>query len=86
MFHLIKLISISLHLKKTLYYLCKQIYYTRYFQYNCNNIKNTWKGIKTIITIKNITATVPHSIEFNKKAITDPTAMSMSLIKDILCL
>ena len=54
----------------------KKIYYTKYFENNWNNIKNTWKGIKTIISIKNITATVPHSIEFNNKTITDPTAMS----------
>ena len=26
--------------------------------------------------MKNITATVPHSIEFNNKTITDPTTMS----------
>ena len=43
----------------------KQIYYTEYFESNWNNIRNTWKGIKTIISIKNITATIPHSIEFN---------------------
>ena len=51
----------------------KKIYYTKYFENNWNNIKNTWKGIKTIISIKNITVTVPHSVEFNKKTITDPT-------------
>ena len=48
-----------------------------YFWYNnWNNIKNTWKGIKTIISIKNITTTVPHSFEFNNRTITDPAAMS----------
>ena len=41
-----------------------------------NNIKNTWKGIKTIISVKSITTTVRHSIEFNNRTITDPTAMS----------
>ena len=56
----------------------KQNYYTKYFENNWNNIKNTWKGIKTIISIKNITATVPHSIEFNNKTITDPTAIIIS--------
>ena len=54
----------------------KQNYYIKYFENNWNNIKNTWKEIKTIISIKNITAKVPHSIEFNNKTITDPTAMS----------
>ena len=47
----------------------KQIYYTKYFENNLNNTENTWKGIKTIILIKNITATVPHSIEFNNRTI-----------------
>ena len=55
---------------------CKQMYYTKYFESNWNNIRNTWKGIKTIISIKNITTTIPHSIEFNNRTITDPTAMS----------
>ena len=54
----------------------KQIYYTKYFENNWNNIKNTWKGIKTIISIKSISTTVPHSIEFNNRTVTDPTAMS----------
>ena len=54
----------------------KQIYYTKYFENNWNNIKNTWKGIKTIISIKDITATVPHSIVFNNKTITDLKVMS----------
>ena len=34
------------------------------------------KGTKTIISIKNMTTTVPHSIEFNNKTIIDPTAIS----------
>ena len=54
----------------------KQIYYTKYFENNWNNIKNIWKGIKTIISIKNITTTVPHSIEFNNRTLRYSTAMS----------
>ena len=54
----------------------KEVYCINNFESNWNNIENAWKGIKTIISIKNITATVPHSIEFNNKTITDPTAMS----------
>ena len=41
----------------------KQICYTKYFENNWNNIKNAWKRIKTVISIKNITTTVPHSVE-----------------------
>ena len=54
----------------------KQIYYTKYFESNWNNIKNTWKSIKTITSIKNIRTKIPHSIEFNNRTITDPTVMS----------
>ena len=54
----------------------KQIHYTKYFESNWNNIKNTSKEIKNIISIKNIRTTILHSIEFNNRAITDPTAMS----------
>ena len=53
----------------------KQIYYTKYFESNWNNIKNTWKGIKTIISINNIITTILHSIEFISRTITDPTVM-----------
>ena len=38
--------------------------------------KNTWKGIKTIISIKNITTTITQSIKFNNRTIEDPTARS----------
>ena len=64
------------NLLSTLMKQSKQNYYTKYFENNWNNIKDSWKGIKTIISIKNITAIVPHSIEFNSKTITDPAAMS----------
>ena len=64
------------NLLSTLMKQSKQIYYTKYFENNWNNTKNTWNGIKTIISIKSITTTVPHSIEFNSRTVTDPTAMS----------
>ena len=28
----------------------RQAYYDKYFERNCNNIKNTWKGIKSPIS------------------------------------
>ena len=37
----------------------KQIYYTKYFEITGITLKIlTWKGIKIIISIKNVTATV----------------------------
>ena len=54
----------------------KQIYYTKYFESNWNNIRNTSKGIKNIISIKNITTTIPNSTDFNNRTNADPTSMS----------
>ena len=54
----------------------KQIYYTKYLESNWNNIRNTWRGIKAIISIKHITTTIPHSIEFKKRTIPDPKSIS----------
>ena len=48
------------NLLSTLIKQSKQIYYTKYFENNWNNFNNTWKRIKTIISIKNITTTLPH--------------------------
>ena len=49
----------------------KQSYSTNNFKSNWNNINNTWKGIKTRITVKNITPKIFHS-----RTISDPTAIS----------
>ena len=40
----------------------KQIYYTEYFESNWNKIRDTWKGIKTIISIENITTRILSSL------------------------
>ena len=37
----------------------KQAYYDKYFERNWNNIKNTWKGIKFLISLKTVTSNVP---------------------------
>ena len=50
------------NLLSTLFKESEQIYYTKYLESNWNYIRNTWKGIKTIISIKIITITIPHSI------------------------
>ena len=50
------------NLLSTLFKENEQIYYTKYLESNWNYIRNTWKGIKTIISIKIITITIPHSI------------------------
>ena len=37
----------------------KTNYQNHYFETNWNNIKNTWKGLKSILNIKNISAEIP---------------------------
>ena len=37
----------------------KQAYYDKHFERNWNNIKNTWKGIKFLISLKTVKSSVP---------------------------
>ena len=37
----------------------KQAYYDKYFEKSLNNIKNTWKGIKSLISLKTVASSVP---------------------------
>ena len=36
----------------------KQAYHDKYFETNWNNIKNTWKGIKSLISLKTVVSSV----------------------------
>ena len=37
----------------------KQAYYDKYFEKNWNNIKDTWKGMKSPISLKTVASNVP---------------------------
>ena len=37
----------------------KQTYYDQFFERNLNNVKNTWKGIKSLISLKTVASSVP---------------------------
>ena len=37
----------------------KQAYYNKYFEKNWDNIKNTWKVIKFLISLKTVASNVP---------------------------
>ena len=37
----------------------EQAYYDKYFESNWNNIKNTWKEIKSLISLKTVASSVP---------------------------
>ena len=65
------------NLLSTLMKKSKQAYYDKYFERNWNNIKNTWKGIKSLISLK----TIPTVLSFdNGKTITNPYDIAIFLI------
>ena len=37
----------------------KHAYCDKYFEKNWNNVKNTWKGIKSLISLKAVASDVP---------------------------
>ena len=47
------------NLLSTLMKKSKQAYYDKYFEKSWNNIKNTWKGIKSLISLKTVASNVP---------------------------
>ena len=50
----------------------KQNYYKKYFECNLNNSNNTWKGIKSILTKKNVISTVPRTLSHSDNTTTNP--------------
>ena len=54
----------------------KTSYYKHYFEFNWNSIENIWKGIRSIITIKDISADIPKSISVDGATIFTPMAIS----------
>ena len=49
----------------------KKIYFQNFFADNANNLRNTWKGIKKLINLKNVSETNPTSILVDDKLIID---------------
>ena len=47
------------NLLSTLMKKSKQAYYDKYFEKNWNNIKNTWKEIKSLISLKTLAFNIP---------------------------
>ena len=61
------------NLLSTLMKKSKQAYYEKYFERNWNNIKNTWKRIKSLINLKTATSRVPTVLSLdNGDTITNP--------------
>ena len=54
----------------------KTNYYNQYFEAHMNKIKNTWKGIKSILTIKNISSDFPKCFSSNGFSFTKQVEIS----------
>ena len=54
----------------------KKKYYTNYFEVNKNDIKNTWKGIKSIINTNNVISPKISQLNINGKIIDDPQGIA----------
>ena len=54
----------------------KTNYYSHYFETNWNSIKNTWKGLKSILNIKNISAEIPETLSVDGTTISNPMEIS----------
>ena len=54
----------------------KTSYYDQYFDINWNNIKNIWKGIKSILSIKPNPSDIPKILNTNVIVLTNPTEIA----------
>ena len=51
----------------------KQAYYDKYFETNWNNIRNTWKGMKSLISLKTPASSLATALSLNNgDTITNP--------------
>ena len=65
----------------------KQAYYDTHFERNWNNIKNTWKGIKSLISLKTVASNVRSVLSLdNGGTITSPYDIANTFNSLILCL
>ena len=60
------------NLLSTLMKKSKQAYYDEYFERNWNNIKNTWKGIKLLISLKTGASILPTVLSLDNDTKTNP--------------
>ena len=49
---------------------------SKFFESNWNNIKNTWKGIKSLIILKDISTSVPRTLNHNNQTVTNPVEIA----------
>ena len=59
----------------------KQAYYDKYFERNWNNIKNTWKEIKSLISLEIVATNIPTLLSIDHgNTITNPMILLTPLI------
>ena len=58
----------------------KMNYYNHYFKNNWDNIKNTWKGIKSILNINNTHSNIPKILVSNNTTNAEPIEISLHLL------
>ena len=54
----------------------KKDHYDKYFKDNINNMKNTWKGIRSIISLQKKTNHSPEIISLEGHTVTDPRTIA----------
>ena len=54
----------------------KQGYFSKLFESNWNNIKNTWKGIKSLFTLKDISISVPRTLNHHNSTDANPVEIA----------
>ena len=64
----------------------KTNYYNHYFDINWNNIKNTRKGIKSILSIKPNPSDIPKTLNTNHSTIINPTEIANFFNKYFFCI
>ena len=56
----------------------KQNYFTKFLENNLKNLKNTWKGIKSIISVKNSSSNSPTLLTYQNENIDNPERIANS--------
>ena len=59
----------------------KKSYFTNYFQNNLNDLKSTWKGIKNLISLKELPNVAPSNIFDNGRSLTEPQEIANAFNK-----
>ena len=62
----------------------KKSYFTNYFRNNLNDLKSTWKGIKNLISLKELLNVAPSSISDKGQSLSEPQEIANAFNKYFL--